>query len=119
MEFRVTVGLGQDSIDTGVLDARAELLRRTLTADRAGSGAVVVVDPVKAAVQLVIMVNAGDALTAAQRGMAVTGRALHDAELAPPVTIVTVEAEAVPDPAGDQPPHPDRVAASSVAAVDG
>ncbi len=61
---------------------------------------------------LVVGVDAEDALTAAQRALAVTGRALHDAGLDAPVTIVTVEAEAVPDPAGDQPLHPHPASAS-------
>ncbi len=113
VEFRVTVGLGQDTVDTAVLDARAAALQRQLTdVPGAGSGPVaVVVDPVKAAVQVVVGVDAGDALTAAQRALAVTSRALHDTGLAPPATIVTAEAEAVPDPAVEQPRQPHPVAA--------
>ncbi len=67
------------------------------------------VDPVKATVQVVVGVDAEDALTAAQRARGVTGRTLHDAGQAAPATIVTVKAEAVPDPAAGQPRHPHSV----------
>ena len=121
MEFRVTVGLGQDTLETAVLDARAAALQRQLTDVHGGGGGpvAVVVDPVKAAVQVVVGVDAEDALTAAQRALAVTSRALHDTGLAAPVTIVTAEAEAVPDPAVEQPrqPHPVAATAESSAAT--
>jgi len=109
VEFRVTVGLGQDSVDTAVLDARAGALQRQLTGDTGAGSGTVVVDPVKAAVQLVVGVDAEDALTAAQRALAVTGRALHDAGLGAPVTIVTAEAEAVVGPAAGRADHPHPV----------
>ncbi len=62
VEFRVTVGLGQDSVD-----ALSE-----------GVG-VVVVGLVKAAVQLALAVEAEDALDAAHQALGTTGRARHRA----------------------------------------
>lgn len=108
----MTVGLGQDSMDAGVLKDRAAGLQRSAAGFGDGSDPVVVVDLVKAAVQLVIAVEADDALTASQRALAAAGRGLHEADLPAPTTVVTVEAEAVPEPAQDLPlpPHPVRSA---------
>lgn len=44
MEFRVTVGLGQDSADTTVLESRADALQESLAGLPEGAGVVVVVD---------------------------------------------------------------------------
>jgi len=74
-------------------------LHQQLTGDTS-SARVVVVDPVKATVQVVVGVDADDALTAAQRALGVTGRALHDAGQAAPATIVTRPGRrAAPSPA--------------------
>ena len=77
VEFRVTVALGQDSVDPDVLHTRAATVHDHLAGNI--NGATVAVDPVKATVQLIVTVDTADALTAAQRALAVTGRALHDA----------------------------------------
>ena len=108
MEFRVTVGLGQNSVEAAVLEGRAAALQERVAAQPDGVGATVVVDLVKAAAQLVLVVQAQDALAAAQRALAVAGRGLQEAELSAPGSIVTVEAEAVPGPVHDHVlrPHP-------------
>ncbi len=108
MQFRVTVGLGQDSVDAAVLENRAAVLQQRVGGQGEGAGSVVVVDLVKAAVQLVVVVQAEDALAAAQRALQDAGRGLEEAELSAPGSIVTVEAEAIPAPAQDHPlrPHP-------------
>lgn len=90
MEFRVTVNVGQDSVDPAVLDQRAGALQRQLPA-----GAVVVVDPVKAAIQVVAAVHVDDALQAVQQAVHITTEGLNEAGLQRPATILTVEAEAV------------------------
>jgi len=107
VEFRVTVGLGQDSVDGAELEGRATALQDCLAAVDQGAG-VVVVDLIKAALQLVLAVNAADALGAAQQALDAAGRALRDAGLSAPGSIVTVEAEAVPAPTQDHllRPHP-------------
>lgn len=86
MEFRVKVSVGQDSVDPAVLDKRAGALQRQLPA-----GAVVVVDQVKAAIQVVAAVDVDDALQAVH----ITTEGLNEAGLQRPATILTVEAEAV------------------------
>lgn len=108
VEFRVTVGLGQDSMDPGVLGDRAARLQQSAAGPGSGTDSVVVVDLVKAAVQVVFAVDAEDALTASQRALAAASRSLHEAHLLAPTTVVTVEAEAVPAAAQDLPlpPHP-------------
>jgi len=68
---------------------------------------VVVVHLVKAAVQLVLAVEAVDALAAAQRASC-AGRALQAAALTAPGSIVTVEAEAAPSPSQDHRLRPHR-----------
>jgi hypothetical protein len=108
MEFRVTVGLGQDSADTTVLESRAGALQESLAGLPEGAGAVVAVDLVKATAQLVLVVHAEDALGAAQQALQASGRGLQQAGLGAPGTIVTLEAEAVPAPVPDHllRPHP-------------
>ncbi len=108
MEFRVTVGLGQDSVEVATLERRAVALQNAVAALPDGAGAEVVVDLVKAAAQLVVAVRADDALGAAERALQLTGQGLRTADLRAPGSIVTVEAEAVPPPAHDQilRPHP-------------
>ncbi len=71
---------------------------------------VVVVDLVKAAVQLVLAVEAEDALAAAHRALGSLDSALATAALSAPASILTVEAEAIPSPSQDHPlrPHPAR-----------
>jgi DsbC/DsbD-like thiol-disulfide interchange protein len=110
MEFRVTVGLGQDSADTTELDSRAGALQESLAGLPEGAGATVVVDVVKATAQLVLVVHADDALGAAQQALQASGRGLQQAGLSAPGTIVTLEAEAVPVPVSDHllRPHPVR-----------
>ena len=108
MEFRVTVGLGQDSVEVATLEGRAAALQQHVAALPAGGGGVVVVDLVKAAAQLVVNVDAGDALAAAARALQLADEGLQAAGLDAPGSVVTVEAEAVPAPAQDQVlrPHP-------------
>ncbi|MEP6853426.1 MAG: hypothetical protein ABJA87_12335 [bacterium] len=103
MEFRVTVSLGQSSVDSTALDQRAAGLQRCLP-----GGTKVVVDVVKAAIQLVLSVNVADALEAADEGLRITHSGLRDAGIDRPTTIVHVEAEAVAAPiTGDNLlPHP-------------
>ena len=48
MEFRVTVGLGQDSVDVATLESRAGAWQERVRALSAGEGGVVVIDLVKA-----------------------------------------------------------------------
>lgn len=108
MEFRVTVGLGQDSVETTVLEGRGTALQESLAGLPEGAGAVVVVDLVKATAQLVLLVQAEDALAAAQQALQAAGRGLQQAGLGAPGSIVTLEAEAVPAPVPDHllRPHP-------------
>lgn len=108
MEFRVTVGLGQDTVEAAVLEDRAAVLQERIIGLPEGAGAVVVVDLVKATEQLVLVVHAEDALTAAQQALQTAGRGLQQAGLGAPGSIVTVEAEAVPAPVPDHllRPHP-------------
>lgn len=108
MEFRVTIGLGQDSVDVAALEARAAALQEVVTENGDGRGKVVVVDLVKATVQLVLPMHAKDALAAADQAVKAARRWVEAAGLAAPASIVTLEAEAVPVPAQDHQlrPHP-------------
>jgi hypothetical protein len=108
--FRVTVGLGQDSVDAAVLEGRATALQGGL--DAVDEGAVVVVDLVKAALQLVLSMHADDAVDAAQQALRAASGALRDAGLDAPASMVTVDAEAVPAPTQDHllRPHPAHAA---------
>jgi len=110
VEFRVTVGLGQDSADVAVLEDRAAVLQDSVDALSGDVDVVVVVDLVKAAVQLVLAVEAEDALAAAHRALGSLDSALATAALSAPASILTVEAEAIPSPSQDHPlrPHPAR-----------
>jgi len=101
VQYRVTIGLGQDSVEPHLLEQRASTLRVAVGSDAAGTDAGVVVDPVKATVQLVLVSAADDALVAAQQALQLAGRVLQQAELGAPASILTVEAEAVPVPAPD------------------
>lgn len=103
VEFRVTVGLGQDSADVAVLEDRAAVLQDSVDAL---SGDVDVVDLVKAAVRLVLAVEAEDALAAAHRALGSLDSALATAALSAPASILTVEAEAIPSPSQDHPLRP-------------
>ena len=109
MEFRVTVGLGQDSVDVATLESRAGALQERVRALSAGEDGVVVIDLVKAAAQLVISVPADDALDAAEQALALTKEALQGAGMQAPGSVVTVEAEAVPKPVHDQVLRPHTV----------
>ncbi len=108
MEFRVTVGLGQDSVDAEALEARAAALQEVVTEHDDRRAKVVVVDLVKATVQLVLPVHAQDALAAAVQAVKAARRWVEAAGLTAPASIVTLEAEAVPAPAQDHQlrPHP-------------
>jgi len=110
VEFRVTVGLGQDSVEVAALEGRAAALQEAIARLPGGAEAEVVVDLVKAAAQLVVAVQADDALAAAEQALQLTGQGLRAADLGAPGSIVVVEAEAVPPPAHDQVlrPHPAR-----------
>lgn len=101
MEFRVTVGLGQDSVDAAVLEARAAALQEVVAEHADRGGAVVVVDLVKATVQLVLLVQGDDALTAAHQALQAASRGVRAAGLSAPATMVILEAEAVPVPTQD------------------
>lgn len=112
-QYRVTVGVGQDSADPSVLERRASTVQtavdRVVDRGSAPAGATVVVDPVKATVQLVVVTAADDALGAAQQLLQIVGRVLADAGVEAPASILTVEAEAVPVPLDDDRalrPHP-------------
>jgi hypothetical protein len=107
MAFRVTVSLGQATPDAPILEVSAGALEENARALPGGGDAVAVVDPVKAAVQLVVVVDEADALTAGRRALELVGDALRDAEMPPPASILTLEAESVPAPAadGDVRPH--------------
>lgn len=113
MEFRVTVGLGQDDVDVAVLEGRADALQGAVAELPGGAGAEVVVDLVKAAVQLVVAAQADDALAAAAQALHLTGQGLREAGLGAPGSIVTVEAEAVPPPAHDQILRPHRTSGAT------
>ena len=99
MAFRVTVSLGQGTAEAQMLEISAGALQENARALPGGEGAVAVVDPVKAAVQLVVVVNDSDALAAGRRALELVGEALRDAEMPPPESILTLEAESVPAPA--------------------
>ncbi len=112
-QYRVTVGVGQDSAEPSVLERRASTVQtavdRSTGRGAAPAGATVVVDPVKATVQLVVATAADDALGAAQQVLQILGRVLADAGVEAPASILTVEAEAVPVPLDDGRalrPHP-------------
>jgi hypothetical protein len=102
MAFRVTVSLGQGTADGSMLEISAGALQENARALPGGEGAVAAVDPVKAAVQLVVVVNDGDALAAGRRALELVEDALRDAEMPAPASILTLEAESVPPPAGDR-----------------
>jgi len=108
MQFRVTVTVGQDSTEGSVLEERVRALRDSVHALPGGAGAVTALDLVKATAELVLAVDAPDALTAARDALDLAGRALGGAGLPAPLSIVTVEAEAVPEPVADRalPMHP-------------
>jgi len=121
VEFRVTVGLGQDSVEVATLEGRAAALQQHVAALPDGGGAVVVVDLVKAAAQLVVNVDAGDALAAAAQALQLADEGLQAAGLDAPGSVVTVEAEAVPHrrrtrSCGRTPPtaHPDTGDAAGI-----
>lgn len=108
MQFRVTVTVGQDSTDGSVLEERVQALRDSVHALPGGAGAVTGLDLVKATAELVVAVDAEDALSAAGDALRLAGRAHADAGLPAPRSIVTVEAEAVPEPVAGEalPMHP-------------
>jgi hypothetical protein len=109
MAFRVTVSLGQGTADAPMLEISAGALQENARARPDGVGAVAVVDPVKAAVQLVVVVEDDDALAAGRRVLALVEDALGDAEMPAPASILTLEAESVPTPVGDADVHPHAV----------
>ena len=89
MDFRVTVGIGQDTVDPAVLDARAAALAKSV------SGGSVLVDVVKAAVQVVLPVAGSDALGAIRQALDVVEQGVGAAGLDRPTSIAVIEAEAV------------------------
>lgn len=89
MEFRVTVSLGQDSADPTTLNDRTAALQGSVTVGT------VLIDVVKAAIQLVLPVHADDALQAVNQGTRIAAQAIQAAALHQPTSIVVVEAEAV------------------------
>ena len=97
MEFRITVGLGQDTVDPTTLEDRAAALQRCVP-----SGAAVLVDVVKAAIQLVLPLHADDALEVARQAVHITEQGINDAGLNRPTSIVVVEAEAVASPVSEE-----------------
>ncbi len=109
MAFRVTVSLGQGTADAPMLEISAGALQENARALPGGEGGVAVVDPVKAAVQLVVVVDDGDALAAGRRALELVGDALRDAEMPAPASILTLEAESVPAPAADADVRPHAV----------
>ncbi len=109
MAFRVTVSLGQGTADAPMLEISAGALQENARALPDGVGAIAVVDPVKAAVQLVVVVEDDDALAAGRRVLELVGSALRDADMPAPASVLTLEAESVPTPAGDADVHPHTV----------
>ena len=109
MAFRVTVSLGQGTADAPMLEVSAGALQETARALPGGDRAVAVVDPVKAAVQLVVVVDDPDALSAGRRALDLVASALRDAEMPAPASILTLEAESVPSPAADADVRPHLV----------
>ena len=109
MAFRVTVSLGQGTADAPMLEVSAGALQENARALPGGAEAVAVVDPVKAAVQLVVVIDEGDALTAGRRALELVGDALRDGEMPAPASVLTLEAESVPGPAGDADVRPHEV----------
>ena len=107
-DYRVTVTLGQDSAEQTFLESHAGALKECVLALPGGQDAAVVVDPVKAAVLVVVVVPAEDAVTAIARGLDLVAHGLRDADLDAPTSIVTAESESVPAPAHTQDvrPHP-------------
>lgn len=89
MEFRVTVSLGQDSADPTTLNDRTAALQGSVTVGT------VLIDVVKAAIQLVLPVRADDALQAVNQAGRIAAQAIKAAALDQPTSIVVVEAEAV------------------------
>jgi hypothetical protein len=98
MDYRVTVGLGQDSVEEVHLVTRAAALVEQVRLREGGRDATVDVDPVKAALQVVVVLAAPDALTASRTALDLLQQSLQDAQMPAPGSILTVEAESVPDP---------------------
>lgn len=100
--YRVTLSLGRPTIDRERLLAEGRRLN-----DHFMKRGDVLVDPVKGTMQLVLSLDVEDALTAALAGTAQAHSAFEFAELAPPESVVSVEAEHVPDSAspGVAPEH--------------
>ncbi len=96
MEFRVTVSLGQDSADPTTLNERTAALQQSAAAGT------VLVDIVKAAIQLVLPVHADDALDAVNQATRIAGQAIQAAALDQPTSIVVVEAEAITMPVAEE-----------------
>ncbi len=89
MEYRVTVSLGQDSADPTTLNDRTAALQASV------SVGTVLIDIVKAAIQLVLPVHADDALQAVNQATRIAGQAIQAAALDRPTSVVVIEAEAV------------------------
>lgn len=120
MDYRLTVTLGRESVDRGELLAEAQTLARFFTkGPRGGAGSEpptrlvpdVLVDPVKAALQLVITIDAPDALNATILGLGRVAHSLQATQLGFPKSVLTFEAEAIPRPTGPNalPQHVDEV----------
>ena len=96
MEFRVTISLGQNSADPATLNERTAALQKSAAAGT------VLVDVVKAAIQLVLPVDADDALDAVNQATRIAAQAIRGAALEQPTSIVVVEAEAVTTAVAEQ-----------------
>lgn len=107
MKFRLTVTIGRDTLD------RQELLRQGQLLDEwfahgpvdpeepAGRLAPdIFVDPVKATLQIVCTIDASSALDVPRICIVRFANAFDALKLPHPTSIVTVETEHVPDPAG-------------------
>jgi hypothetical protein len=108
MDYRVTVGLGQESLEEAHLVTHAAALLEQVRLQADGLDATVDVDAVKATVRLVAVLPAADALSAGRRAVEIVQQSLQDANMPAPASIVTLEAESVPEPVrdGDVRPHP-------------
>lgn len=93
MTYRVTVSLGRSIIDTQLLDDQGRKLTAVLP-----ESSEVSVDPVKAALQVVMTSTQPSALEAAAVSLELLYHAFNSAGVALPESIMTLEAEAVPAP---------------------
>ncbi len=109
MDYRVTVGLGQDSVDEVHLVANAAAVLEQLRLGEAGGDATANVDAVKATVEVVVVIAAADALDATRRALDAVQQCLRDANIPAPTSIVSVESESVPQPVRNEDVRPHAV----------